>query len=146
LHQIGCLHLLPELFDRILVPQAVVGELERGRLIGINLPDIRSLQWVGIRVAKVEMVPTTADLGAGEKEVLALGMERPGAVLIMDERLGRSCANALKLRFTGVLGILLSAKREGRISRIAPLIGQLDQLGFRLSSKTRAAILKQAGE
>jgi predicted nucleic acid-binding protein len=64
----------------------------------------------------------------------------------MDERLGRSCANALKLRFTGVLGILLSAKPEGRISRIAPLIGQLDQLGFRLSSKARAAILKQAGE
>lgn len=92
------------------------------------------------------MVPTTADLGAGEKEVLTLGMERPGAVLIMDERLGRSCANALKLRFTGVLGILLSPKREGRISRIAPLIEQLDQLGFRLSAKTRAAILKQAGE
>ena len=41
------------------------------------------------------------DLGAGEKEVLALGMQVPDAVVILDERLGRFYAESLKLTFTG---------------------------------------------
>ncbi len=45
-------------------------------------------------------------------------MQVPGSVVILDERLGRSYASALKLRFTGTLGILLSATVEGRIPRI----------------------------
>jgi hypothetical protein len=39
------------------------------------------------------------DLGAGEREVLALGIQVPGAVMILDERLGRLHAEALKLRW-----------------------------------------------
>ena len=87
-----------------------------------------------------------ADLGAGEKEVLALGAQLPGAVLILDERLGRLHAEALKLTFTGTIGILLRAKVEGRIPRIDHLLEHLDLLRFRLSARTRAAILKLAGE
>jgi predicted nucleic acid-binding protein len=78
--------------------------------------------------------------------VLALGIEVPGAVVILDERLGRLHAEALKLSFTGTLGILLRAKVEGRIPRIEPLLEHLGRLGFRLSAKTHAAVLWQAGE
>ena len=94
----------------------------------------------------LDKAPTAVDLGAGEKEVLALGMQVPGTVVILDERLGRLYAEALKLSFTGTLGILLRAKVEGRIPRIAPLLEHLDRLGFRLSARTRTAVLKQAGE
>jgi hypothetical protein len=73
-------------------------------------------------------------------------MQVPGAVVILDERLGRLHAEALELAFTGTLGILLRAKVEGRIPRIEPLLEDLDRLGFRLSARTRAAVLKQAGE
>jgi len=68
-----------------------------------------------------------------------------GAVLILDERLGRFHAGALGLPFTGTLGILLRAKAEGRIGRMEPLLKELDRLGFRLSGTTRAAALKLAG-
>jgi len=91
-------------------------------------------------------VLAAADLGAGEKEVLALGTQVPAVVLILDERLGRLHAEALKLAFTGTMGILLRAKAEDRIPRIEPLLEHLDRLGFRLSARTRAAVLKQAGE
>jgi hypothetical protein len=60
--------------------------------------------------------------------------------------LGRLHAEALKLSFTGTLGILLRAKVEGRIPRIEPLLAHLGRLGFRLSAKTHAAVLRQAGE
>ena len=70
----------------------------------------------------MDKVPTVADLGAGEKEVLALGMQVPGAVVILDERLGRLHAEALKLTFTGTLGILLRAKEDWKILRMEPFI------------------------
>ena len=147
LHPVGLLHLLPQFYTRIVVPPAVVDELDQGRTIGIDLPDVRALPWMKIQAPKgLEKVPTATDLGAGEKEVLALGMQVPGSVVILDERLGRSYASALKLRFTGTLGILLSATVEGRIPRIEPVVEHLNRLGFRLAAETHAAVLRKAGE
>ena len=53
---------------------------------------------------------------------------------------------ALKLSFTGTLGILLRAKVEGRIPRIEPVVEHLNRLGFRLAAETHAAVLRKAGE
>lgn len=115
--------------------------------MGIDLPVIGGLPWMKIQAPEgLEKVPTATKLGAGEKEVLALGLQVPDAVLILDERLGRFYAEGLKLTFTGTLGILLRAKIEGRIPQIAPVLDELDRLRFRLSNRTRAAILKLAGE
>jgi predicted nucleic acid-binding protein len=147
LHQIGFLHLLREFYTRTFIPPTVADELERGRAMGIDLPEVRALSWITIQSPEgLDKVPTAADLDAGETEVLALGMQVPGALVIMDERIGRLYAEALKLTFTGTLGILLRAKAEGRIPRLAPLLEHLDRLGFRLSAKTRAAVLKRADE
>ena len=72
LHQIGVLHLLAEFYTRTIIPPAVVNELERGRSIGVDLPDVRALPWLTIQVPEgLDKAPTMADLGAGEKEVLA---------------------------------------------------------------------------
>lgn len=147
LHQTGYLHLLDEFYTRTLIPPAVARELELGRAIGIALPDIGSLPWVKIQAPEgLDKAPTAADLGVGEKEVLALGLQVPNAVVILDDQLGRLYAEALKLTFTGTLGILLRAKVKGRIFRIGPVLEQLDGLKFRLSAKTRAAVLQLAGE
>jgi predicted nucleic acid-binding protein len=138
---------LDEFYTRTLIPPAVARELELGRALGVDLPDIGALPWVKIQAPEgLDKVPTVANLGAGEKEVLALGLQVPNVVVILDERLGRLQAEVLQLPFTGTLGILLRAKVEGRISRIGPVLEQLDQLKFRLSSKTRTAVLKLAGE
>jgi len=115
--------------------------------VGVDLPDMGALPWMTIQAPEgLDKVPTAADLGAGEKEVLALGLQVPGAVVILDKRLGRLHAAVLRLTFTGTLGILLRAKAEGQISRIAPVLEQLDRLKFRWSARTRAAVLDLAGE
>jgi hypothetical protein len=55
-----------------------VAVLERGRAIGVDLPDVRTLPWLTIQAPEgLDKVPTAADLGAGEKEVLALGTQVP---------------------------------------------------------------------
>lgn len=115
--------------------------------MGIDLPYFQGLPWVKIQAAQRSDIPAvTSDLGAGEKEVIALGTRADNAVVILDDRLARSCAKTLKLAVTGTLGILLRAKAEGRIARIGPLLDHLDRLAFHVSSATREAVLKQAGE
>lgn len=84
LHQIGFLHLLADFYACTLIPPAVMDELERGRAIGIDLPETRTLPWVKIQApAGSDKAPAAADLGAGEKEVPALGMQVPGAVAVL---------------------------------------------------------------
>ncbi|MGB8646504.1 MAG: DUF3368 domain-containing protein [Anaerolineae bacterium] len=147
LHQLGLLHLLPALVEQVIVPPAVVDELEVGRAAGVNLPDITILDWVVIRRPVGEVaLPLIADLGPGETEVLMLALELRDSIVILDDGLARQVAETRGIRYTGTLGILLDAKRKGLVPRIAILLDQLQSLRFRLAPQTRAAILKLANE
>jgi len=85
-------------------------------------------------------------LGHGEREVLALGLQMPSSVLILDDGAARARAAELHLTYTGTLGVLLRAKKERRLGQTGPLIEQLGVRGFRLSPRTRASVLKFARE
>jgi predicted nucleic acid-binding protein len=148
LHQLGLLDLLPRLVGRVTVPQAVVDELEAGRALGHDLPEVTSLGWVVVRVPTPSQHVTSPDLGRGEADVLRLALELPmgGAVVILDDAKARAAAGRLGLKLTGTLGVLLDAKRAGLIAAVEPQLDQLNALGFRLAPHTRAAMLKLAGE
>ena len=147
LHQLGLLHLLPALADKVVVPPGVVAELEAGRRAGVNLPELTGLSWAVVRApASQSALPLVVDLGRGEAEVLALGLETRQAVVVIDDSLARRRAKALSLRFTGTLGLILDAKRVGLVPAVSPLIDQLDALGFRLAQHTRQAVLRLADE
>jgi uncharacterized protein len=47
---------------------------------------------------------------------------------------------------TGTLGLLLDAKKKGLIPSLAVALNDLDRLRFRISPKTRLAVLKLANE
>ncbi len=147
LYQIGLLDLLPNLFGRVTVPDAVVSELAEGRDIGVPLPDPLELSWVDVRSVSVPSVlRLVQDLGPGEREVLALALEQKGARVLTDDRLARNVAQGLHIPLTGTLGVLLRAKAAGHLEAVKPLIERLESLRFRLDAQTRAAVLKLAGE
>lgn len=147
LHQLGLLHVLPALVRQAFVPPAVVAELEAGRAAGVDLPDVSSLTWLTVRALRSQAaLPPVTGLGPGETEVLMLALESADAVVVLDDRLARRVAEAVGLRLTGTLGLLLDAKRAGLAEAAAPLLDQLQVLGFRLAPRTRAAILDLAGE
>ncbi len=147
LYQIGRLELLPKLAHPVIVPTAVVDELAAGRAAGLALPDPTVLDWVLIRRPVSEQaVRLITDLGPGETEVLMLGLERPGSLLVLDDSLARRVAESLGLRFTGTLGLLLDAKHAGFIPAVRPLLDQLQELRFRFAPHTRQAVLELAGE
>jgi uncharacterized protein len=118
LHQLGVLDIFPKLVTTITVPPAVQDELAVGRKSGLNLPDLQSLDWIMVRrPSSSAALPMVTDLGAGEREVLALALETSDSVCVIDDALARQIAHALQLRVTGTLGVLIDAKRAGLISR-----------------------------
>ena len=147
LHQLGALHILPTLVKKIIVPPSVEEELNIGLGLGLSLPNLQGLDWVTVRRPSSSIaLPLVTDLGPGEREVLALALETPDSVCILDDALARQVAKAMQLRVTGTLGVLIDAKRSGIIPSVCPLLDQLQSLGFRLATHTRAAVLLLAGE
>ena len=65
----------------------------------------------------------------------------------MDEREGRSLARQLGLAVTGVLGVLLRAKKNGQIKAVKPEIEALKtKARFFISPTLQTSILASAGE
>lgn len=116
-------------------------ELLHGREVGVDLPHLERLPWITVESpAGLDKVPTAVELSAGEKEVLALALQRPGSLVVLDDRLARSHAEVLRLTVTGTLGILLRAKSEGLLPRIAPVLDKLDRFlprKFRIRPRSR---------
>ncbi|MBH0178506.1 MAG: DUF3368 domain-containing protein [Nitrospira sp.] len=142
LHQLGVLYLLPALVGRVVIPPAVLREAA-----GIDLPDIRSLEWLTIRPPdRVSVVPFEHDLGPGETEVLMLASEISGAVAVFDDGLARREADRRGILVIGTLGLLVNAKRAGLVGSVKEHIDRLQIKRFRVSPLTRAVVLKLAGE
>jgi uncharacterized protein len=147
LHQAKLLHLLPGLYGHILVPEAVAVELERGISLGFSLPDIESLPWLHVqRLCATASLPLPADFGAGEREVLVLARGMPASLALIDDARARHYARQLGMKFTGTLGVLIKAKRQGHLPAVLPVLQSLESLGFFLDSATRAAVLRLASE
>jgi len=147
LHQMNLLHILHELYGPIALPEGVLTELDAGRMTGISLPDVKSLSWFSVKYVRGRnLLQMVSGLGIGEKEVLALALETPESLAILDDLLARRYASFLGVRFTGTLGILLKAKEKGLLDAVAPVLDQLEALQFRLDPKTREAVLKLAKE
>lgn len=147
LYQLGSLDILRALYGQVRIPTAVASEIAAGQSSGIAVPALATYVWISIEsVRSPSMLVAVADLGAGEREVLALGIQSEDPLLILDDALARRYAALLHLRKTGTLGVLVKAKRAGLVASVAPLLDRLEQLGFRMDANLRLAVLKQAGE
>lgn len=147
LNAIGHLDILPRLYGSIVIPPAVQAELESGRGRGLAVPDIEVLSWLQVKsVRSRELLPAIVDLGPGEAEVLALGIEHPGSLLILDDQLARRVAALNRLPYTGTLGALVKAKEGGHLQAVRPVIEALRVSGLWLSDELLALVLAQAGE
>ena len=145
LHQVGHLELLPTLFKHVQVAEAVVAELAEGMRRETALPNVEHLPWVTTR-AVLNTGELVSGLGRGETETLALSLESPGSLVILDDAEARRVAKAAQLDVVGTVGVLLLAKERGHIETIRPIMDRLGRLGFRLSELVRMDALAKAGE
>lgn len=85
-------------------------------------------------------------MGAGESAVIALALENPQRVVLLDDALARRIAQAAGLQVWGTLKILLEAKSQGITDQITPCIEHLVSAGLWMSEDVRDRILRLAKE
>ncbi len=135
LERVQQLELLPQLFGQVLVPPAVAQEFGR------------TFPWLGVRApADTNYIAALKlQLDDGEAEAIALAKEL-GCVVVLDDLLARRVAEKQNVRFVGLLGLLLHAKRAGKLAAIRPIIESLRAAQFFMSDALAAEALRLAGE
>ena len=146
---INKLYLIHEQFGDIFIPSAVLAELRVDeKLPGSEiLSDAIKSGWIQLKELKnhamVEIL--CRDLDRGEAEAIVLALELNSKWLLLDERDARKIGKSLGLRVTGILGILLRAVKDQKLSSIEPVIDKLiTQCGFRISDNLKAEILTES--
>ena len=141
--RIGKLELLHEVFGQLLIPDAVWQEVVASYPEKSGASVIASASWLERRSVQDLMLVNLLrqDLGAGESEAIVLAREVEADVLLMDERRGRNAAKRLGLTCTGLVGVLLEARRLGVLTD-AESIGQAlrDIAGFWISDDLMALL------
>lgn len=147
LYRVGAIRLLVGRFDEIWVPDAVTDELATGRHKGYDVPDPSQYPWT--RAVNPKSTPSewlSLDLGPGEIAAMALALENPGHVILLDDMLARRTAQAAGLNVWGTLRVLLEAKSHHQIAAVEPYVVRLQDAGMWISTDTKRRILALAGE
>lgn len=77
---------------------------------------------------------------------MALALDDPSLILLMDDTLARRIGEAAGLTVWGTLRILIEAKRAGLIPLVAPHVDKMRSSGMWISDEIRRRILALAGE
>jgi predicted nucleic acid-binding protein len=89
----------------------------------------------------------SASLHEGECEAIALAVEVKAVWILLDEREVRSTAQRMQMPITGVLGVLLRAKRQGQIASLSQEMERLRKIAhFFISPELERNVLRLAGE
>ena len=139
---INCLDLLPNLYDKVIIPPAVFNELsapqapEKVQDWLANSPD-----WL-----EVEPLETQPDLGLqeldlGEQEAITLADSLGADLIVLDDKAARQIALQRGLRIIGLLGILgVAAQRD--LVDLSVAIERLQQTNFRVSPNLVESLLE----
>ena len=140
---IGEIDLLPRLFDRAIIPEAVHAELRHARA-----PELVR-EWIAHPPPWLNVMPTPPGaalafpgLDDGEQAALALADSLHAGLLLMDDRKGVAAALARGLGTIGTLGVLDLAARRG-LTDLARALARLKATNFRIAPKMLDELLAQ---
>lgn len=107
--------------QRLSVPSAVYRELAVTSL----LPSLLVIPWIGVEDPTLERLQSVANdeafavLGAGEQAAIALALDRPGAVLLSNDRQVQRLATGRGVIVINIPAFLLACKLTGVLDRVA---------------------------
>jgi predicted nucleic acid-binding protein len=112
-------------------------------------PVVQAIGGPGWRIVHGAAVPETLNrwkLDRGEESVLAIALANPGCEVVIDDRAGRRCAEAHGIMLLGTVGLVILAKRLGRIAEVRPIIEDLRRAGLYVTDALIADALGRPGE
>lgn len=149
---LGRVALLQEFYGQVLVPPAVwreVVEEGQGRPGVREVEDAARSGWLTVigptNEALLRLLKRNLD--DGEAESIALAVERRADVILLDESDARKVAGLYGLSKTGVLGLLIRARLEGRVPSLRQDLARLrEQAGFWIDKELYQQALEVVGE
>lgn len=150
LSRIKKLHLLNDLFGKIFIPQEVykdvvvkgkgesgAREVEEAKGIWIEVKDVKD---------KLAVQLLLTELDHGEAETIVLAKELEANLVIIDEEKAANVAIVAGSRVIGTVGILILAKKVGKLDNLKDILDQLIKNRFRLSEEVYQRALKEEKE
>ncbi len=137
LSKIGALELLQKVYGQIITTSDIAVEF------GESLPE-----WVIVLEVEDKFKQKILELqiDKGESSAIALAIEIPDSILILDDFKARKIAQQLGLTITGTIGVIVKAKLEGKIASITPYLDKIKSTNFRISTEIEQQALKEAKE
>ncbi|MDM8564326.1 DUF3368 domain-containing protein [Candidatus Halobeggiatoa sp. HSG11] len=137
--------LLEQLFNDVIVPNAVFEEVTKS-----DKPEAQELKSYLIgKVCKVDMshfIYLDSNIDIGETEAMLLYKQKSADRLLIDDKKGRKVAKINGINVIDSLGILLSAKQAGLISKIKPKINDIAKSRMYINQSLINLVLELAGE
>lgn len=139
--------LLSALYGRVIVPSAVLSELQtkaappKVKEWISNRPD-----WLEVNQTIFPADPSLAHLDAGERDAIVLAQNLKADLLLMDDLGGRREAVRRNLKITGTLTVLYIAAGRGLVDDFPAIVKQLLQTGFRASPEMIQLFLDRHAE
>ena len=150
LSTLGYLNKLRPLFKEILIAKAVFDEIcsaGQGLIGERELQEAVKTNLIGVREVKNRLLVNAIldPLAMGEAETIALASEEKVDYIVLDDKLARRRAKAMKLNVVGTLRILrlmYDAKLIGK-SEIIKGLEKLRETGFRISEDVVNKVTKE---
>ncbi len=135
---IGQIELLPSLYGQVVVPVAIVNELQH-----LRTPVVRT--WISTPPSWLDIRDTNADstvtpLGAGELAAITLAEQLHAALVLMDDLDGRIEAERRSLKVIGTRGVLRDAALQQLID-LPQVLDELRQTNFFVSPEVLQSLI-----
>ena len=138
---IGQIEVLPQLFGKVFLPDAVHQELchlAAPTVIREWAADLPA--WAEVRAVEAIDDAALQSLGAGERAAITLAMALHADLILIDERKGTNVALHKGFEVTGTLGVLTLAARRGLVD-LADSFARLKGTNFRYRQEIMDALL-----
>ena len=140
-------YILPELFEEIILPEAVWQEILSGLDNDIAKQKLPFLSWIKRTPTAISnKTIENYNLGKGETAVLNLALITSESRVILDDFAARKCAKALEIKFFGTGGLLILAKQKGLIDSVSDALEKVQNAGLWLSDTITELLKQKAGE
>jgi uncharacterized protein len=147
--RIGEEDLLWQLFGQVTAPAKVKDEFERAVSVYERFSRLMFPSFITVHEPSASFYNPLAGvkLDPGESAAIALTLELRADLLLMDERKGRRAASELGIAVTGILGLLIQAKKRAFLPSVSAVLNRLrTDAGFFLSDDQVSKTLLLADE
>jgi uncharacterized protein len=146
----GQLHLLREIYTEILIPNDVFQETggSKGSPDAILIDSAVNDGWIHIEdsePAKPNRLSESAGIEIGEAAAILLARDKT-ALLLIDDKMGRSAAEILGVTCLGTVGVLLQGLYNSTLEydEFVAILNRMIDSGFRLDSKVYRRAMNMA--